>query len=60
MRFPTLVVLAAVLTGGPALAHHPFSAEFDATAPVRLQGKVTRVDWSNPHVVIQISATDTN
>jgi hypothetical protein len=42
------------------LAHHPFSAEFDATAPVRLQGKVTRIDWRNPHAVIQMSATETN
>jgi hypothetical protein len=60
MRFTTLVVLGAMLTGGPALAHHPFSAEFDAAAPVRLQGKVTRIDWSNPHVIIQMSATETN
>jgi hypothetical protein len=27
---------------------------------VRLQGKVTRVDWTNPHVIIQMSATETN
>ncbi len=36
-------------------AHHAFSAEFDAEAPVRLQGKVTRVEWINPHAWLHIA-----
>lgn len=35
-------------------AHHAFSAEFDAEAPVLLQGKVTRVEWINPHAWLHI------
>ena len=30
-----------------AVAHHAFSAEFDANLPVRLGGPITRVEWIN-------------
>ena len=39
-----------------AWAHHAFSAEFDANAPVTLRGKVTRVEWINPHAWIHLAA----
>jgi hypothetical protein len=49
--------LAALLTAGlsgAVMAHHAFSAEFDATAPVELRGTVTLVRWINPHAWIHI------
>ena len=44
----------ALAATGPLLAHHAFSAEFDATAPVTLQGPITRVEWINPHAWIHM------
>ena len=49
-----------VLIAAPALAHHPFSSEFDAQAPLTLSGTVTRVDWVEPHVLVQVDAKDPN
>jgi hypothetical protein len=52
-----LLVVAAVLSlSYKASAHHAFSAEFDARKPVTLQGKVTKVEWINPHAWIHLAA----
>jgi len=37
-----------------AWGHHAFSAEFDKDAPVSLEGKVTKIEWINPHAWIHI------
>jgi hypothetical protein len=40
------MLVAAAL---PLAAHHSFSAEFDATKQVTLEGKVVQMEWVNPH-----------
>jgi hypothetical protein len=51
-----LIVSVAAATSYRTLAHHAFSAEFDANAPVTLRGKVTKVEWINPHAWIHLAA----
>jgi hypothetical protein len=53
-----LLLLGAV--AAPAHAHHAFAAEFDASRPLLLRGKVVKVEWVNPHawVHLEIVAAD--
>ncbi len=62
MRRLTITVAAAVgmLTGAltgvpPALAHHSF-AMFDFSNTVTLKGTVKEFRWTNPHVVLVVTA----
>ncbi len=57
----SLVAAIALLTTAPsAVAHHAFAAEFDATKPVKLRGKITRMEWINPHAWMHLEVTDEN
>jgi hypothetical protein len=42
----------------PVSAHHSFAAEFDGSKAVRLVGKLTKVDWSNPHTYFYLDVRD--
>jgi hypothetical protein len=57
MRPTWFVSAAGLLCGVLALgaipvsvdAHHAFASEFDARKPIALRGKITKMEWINPH-----------
>jgi hypothetical protein len=49
---------ALLLLAIPMLAHHSFSAQYDSTKPIKLTGKVTKVEWTNPHIYFYIDVKD--
>ncbi len=56
MRYLIPAILLGFFVQLPAQAHHSFAAEFDPNAPVILRGKVTRVEWINPHSWVHMEA----
>ena len=50
----SLIALATL----PLLAHHSIDAEFDRNKPVTVTGKVTKIDWMNPHIWIYLDVKE--
>jgi hypothetical protein len=62
MRNKTVSVVASVIVLLAAAisvsAHHSFSAEFDASKTVTLEGTVVMMEWVNPHSWLHIDVTN--
>jgi hypothetical protein len=59
MRLIRLAAAATVLAicGTPVSAHHSVAAEFDTSNQGELEGEITRVWFTNPHVRYQLAVT---
>jgi hypothetical protein len=54
-------LLAACLVSAtifPLFAHHSFAAEFDASKAIRLNGTLTKIEWTNPHSYFYVDVKD--
>jgi hypothetical protein len=54
------IIVTLLLGGSIAWAHHAFAAEFDINQPVKLQGKVQKMEWINPHAWIHVDVPDSD
>jgi hypothetical protein len=52
-----VVIVAVLLAAAPIQAHHG-SAGFDQNKPVHFIGKVSLLEWTNPHIVIHLEVAD--
>ena len=55
------IVTAAIAIIGLAarvFAHHGFDTEYDASKKVKLEGTITQVTWTNPHMRVYIDVKD--
>ena len=58
MSTKILISLAALATAAmPLAAHHAFAAEYNDKKPVKLVGKVTGMEWINPHAWVHLDVT---
>lgn len=44
--------VALLVAAMPVTAHHSFPAQYDIDKPITLTVKVTKVEWTNPHIFI--------
>jgi hypothetical protein len=47
-----------LISTSAAYAHHSFAAEFDDKKPVKVSGKVVKVEWMNPHIWLYVEGKD--
>ncbi|MBI4887501.1 MAG: hypothetical protein HY824_10435 [Acidobacteria bacterium] len=50
--------LCLVSSSGALLAHHSFSSEYDAAKTFKINGVVSKVEWTNPHVRFYVDVTE--
>ena len=50
--------VGVLVSSASLVAHHSVSAEFDTTKTIKFTGKVTGINWGNPHIYTLVEAPD--
>ena len=53
-----LAVTLGLAGTGTAVADHSFAAEFDGKKPIRIEGTLSKLEWTNPHSQIHLDISD--
>jgi len=54
----TIGLVSLLCVGGTVFAHHAFSSEFNANRVLTIQGTISEIFWTNPHVAIKVNVKD--
>jgi len=58
LRLCLLMIIGLLCPVVQAFAHHSFAAEYDEKKVMTIKGKVTRFEWTNPHVRFYVDVKD--
>jgi len=58
IRLHAVLALPFVLAATSAQAHHSFNDIFDVETVTTLKGTISKIDWINPHVYINLDVKD--
>ena len=53
-----IICSSILLSTITVLSHHSFSAQYDRTKPIKFTGKVSKVEWMNPHVYFYVDVQE--
>jgi hypothetical protein len=57
-RIAALLVFAAGIGGAPVSAHHSVPGTFNVEKTISIKGKISKIDWINPHIYIYVDVKD--